>query len=223
MENKLPIAQALNEIMKAVGAIAKKDKNTAQGFNFRGIDSVVNAVSPALQKFGVVIVPSVEEYEYQTVEIGRNRTAMGHVRVKVTYTFIGANGDTIKATVVGEAMDSGDKATAKAMSVAFRTALLQSLSLPTDEVDPDATSYERSSADDVLAPEALIAKINQSTTIESLSEIGQYITANKDAYPVGLLDQFRAKFKEQQSKLNPPKLEEVIEDVSTIEPARVTV
>jgi hypothetical protein len=223
MENKLPIAQALSEVMKAVGAIAKKDKNTAQGFNFRGIDSVVNAVSPALQKFGVVVVPSVEEYDYQTVEIGRNRTAMGHVRVKVTYTFIGVNGDTIKATVVGEAMDSGDKATAKAMSVAFRTALLQSLSLPTDEVDPDAHSYERSSADDVLAPEALIAKINQSTTIESLSEVGQYITANKDAYPVGLLDQFRTKFKEQQSKLNPPKLEEELEDVSTIEPARVTV
>jgi hypothetical protein len=209
--------------MKAVGAISKKDKNTAQGFNFRGIDSVVNAVSPALQKFGVVVVPSVEEYDYQTVEIGRNRTAMGHVRVKVTYTFIGVNGDTIKATVVGEAMDSGDKATAKAMSVAFRTALLQSLSLPTDEVDPDAHSYERSSANDVLAPEALITKINQSTTIESLSEVGQYITANKDAYPVGLLDQFRAKFKEQQSKLNPPKLEEELEDVSTTEPARVTV
>ena len=223
MENKLPIAQALSEVMKAVGAIAKKDKNTAQGFNFRGIDSVVNAVSPALQKFGVVVVPSVEEYDYQTVEIGRNRTAMGHVRVKVTYTFIGVNGDAIKATVVGEAMDPGDKATAKAMSVAFRTALLQSLSLPTDEVDPDAHSYERSSAEDVLAPEAVIVKINQSTTIESLSEVGQYITANKDSYPVGLLDQFRAKFKEQQSKLTPTKLEEEIEDVSTIEPARVTV
>ena len=222
MENKLPIAQALSEVMKAVGAIAKKDKNTAQGFNFRGIDSVVNAVSPALQKFGVVVVPSVEEYDYQTVEIGRNRTAMGHVRVKVTYTFIGVNGDAIKATVVGEAMDSGDKATAKAMSVAFRTALLQSLSLPTDEVDPDAHSYERSSAEDVLAPEAVIVKINQSTTIESLSEVGQYITANKDAYPVGLLDQFRAKFKEQQTKLNPPKLEEET-DVDTTDTSRVTV
>ena len=223
MENNLPIAQALSEIMKAVGAIAKKDKNTSQGFNFRGIDSVVNAVSPALQKFGVVVIPSVEEYEYQTVEIGRNRTAMGHVKVKVTYTFIGANGDAIKATVVGEAMDSGDKATAKAMSVAFRTALLQSLALPTDEVDPDATSYERSSADDVLAPSAVVIKIAQATTIETLSEIGQYITANKDAYPVGLLDQFRAKFKEQQTKLNPPKLEEESDEVSTLEPARVTV
>ena len=226
MENTLPIAQAMSEIMKSVGAIAKKDKNTSQGFNFRGIDSVVNAVSPALQKFGVIVVPSVEEYEYQTVEIGRNRTAMGHVKVKVTYTFIGANGDAIKATVVGEAMDSGDKATAKAMSVAFRTALLQSLSLPTDEVDPDATSYERSNATDVLAPAAVLMKITASATIESLSEIGQYITTNKDAYPVGLLDQFRAKFKEQQIKLNPPKLETELEEESdgvTTESARVTV
>jgi hypothetical protein len=223
METKLPIAQALNEVMKAVGGIAKKDRNQAQGFNFRGIDSVVNAVSPQLQKFGVIVVPSVEDYSYDTVEIGRNRTAMGHVKVRVSYTFIGANGDAIKTTVVGEAMDSGDKATAKAMSVAFRTALLQALCLPTDEPDPDATSYERSSADDVLAPSAILMKIQQSTTIESLSEIGQYITANKDAYPVGLLDQFRAKFKEQQTKLNPPKLEEETDEVSNLEPARVTV
>lgn len=219
----LPIAQALSEVMKAVGGIAKKDRNQAQGFNFRGIDSVVNAVSPQLQKFGVIVVPSVEDYSYDTVEIGRNRTAMGHVKVKVTYTFIGGNGDAIKTTVVGEAMDSGDKATAKAMSVAFRTALLQALCLPTDEPDPDATSYERSSADDVLAPSAILVKISQATTIESLSEIGQYITKNKDAYPVGLLDQFRAKFKEQQTKLNPPKLEEESADVSDTEPARITV
>ena len=213
MENNLPIAQALSEIMKAVGAIAKKDKNTSQGFNFRGIDSVVNAVSPALQKFGVVVVPSVEEYEYQTVEIGRNRTAMGHVKVKVTYTFIGANGDAIKATVVGEAMDSGDKATAKAMSVAFRTALLQSLALPTDEVDPDAQSYERSSSDDVMAPSAVLTKIHQATDLESLASVGQYITANKEKYNAELLEQFRLKFREQQIKINPPKLEEESDEV----------
>ena len=208
MENKLPIAQALSEIMKAVGGIAKKDKNTAQGFNFRGIDAVVNAVSPALQKFGVVVIPSVEEYEYQTVEIGRNRTAMGHVKVKVSYTFIGANGDAIKATVVGEAMDSGDKATAKAMSVAFRTALLQSLALPTDEADPDAQSYERSSSDDVLGPDAVLTKIHQASDLQALASVGQYITANKEKYSAELLEQFRLKFREQQLKINPPKLEE---------------
>jgi len=214
----LPIAQAMSAIMKEVGAIAKKDKNQAQGFNFRGIDSVVNAVSPALQKYGVIVVPSVEDYEYATVEIGRNRTAMGHVKVKVTYTFIGANGDSIKATVVGEAMDAGDKATAKAMSVAFRTALLQALSLPTDEPDPDSSSYERSSAKDVLAPNALLTMITQATTIDSLAEIGQYITTNKDSYNPELLEQFRVKFKEQQANLIVPKLEEDTNDTTTEEP-----
>lgn len=214
----LPIAQAMGAIMKEVGAIAKKDKNTSQGFNFRGIDSVVNAVSPALQKHGVIVVPSVEDYEYATVEIGRNRTAMGHVKVKVTYTFIGANGDAIKATVVGEAMDSGDKATAKAMSVAFRTALLQALALPTDEPDPDSQSYERSSANDVMAPSAILTKIIQATQIDALAEIGQYITANKDGYNAELLEQFRVKFKEQQTKLQPPKLEEDTNETTTEEP-----
>ena len=214
----LPIAQAMSAIMKEVGAIAKKDKNQAQGFNFRGIDSVVNAVSPALQKYGVIVVPSVEDYEYATVEIGRNRTARGHVKVKVTYTFIGANGDSIKATVVGEAMDAGDKATAKAMSVAFRTALLQALSLPTDEPDPDSSSYERSSAKDVLAPNALLTMITQATTIDSLAEIGQYITTNKDSYNPELLEQFRVKFKEQQANLIVPKLEEDTNETTTEEP-----
>lgn len=220
MDNQLPIAQALNEVMKAVGAISKKDKNTAQGFNFRGIDSVVNAVSPALQRFGVVVVPSVEDYEYATVEIGRNRTAMGHVRVKVTYTFIGPMGDAIKATVVGEAMDAGDKATAKAMSVAFRTALLQSLSLPTDEADPDASSYERSLPTDVLAPSAVLGNIAKATSEAELSEIGEYITKHKDGYNGELLEQFRTKYMEQQGKLKPIKMEEVTneteEPVATI-------
>lgn len=217
-DTQLSIAQAMTAIMKEVGAIAKKDKNTSQGFNFRGIDSVVNAVSPALQKYGVIVVPTVDDYEYTTVEIGRNRTAMGHVKVIVTYTFIGSNGDSIKATVAGEAMDSGDKATAKAMSVAFRTALLQALALPTDEPDPDSQSYERSSANDVLAPSAILTKIIQATQIDALAEIGQYITANKDGYNAELLEQFRVKFKEQQAKLIVPKLEEDTNETSTEEP-----
>ena len=205
MENQLSIAQALSEVMKAVGGIAKKDRNQSQGFNFRGIDSVVNAVSPQLQKFGVVVVPAVEDYEYATVEIGRNRTAMGHVRVRVRYTFIGPKGDAISATVVGEAMDSGDKATAKAMSVAFRTALLQALCLPTDEPDPDASSYERSSAEDILPPGAVLMKIAQSTTLDALSEVGAYLTQSKDKYHKEQMDQFRDKFLEKRNQLNVAK------------------
>ena len=196
----LPIAQALNEVMKAVGAIAKTDRNNAQGFNFRGIDSVVNAVSPQLQKFGVIVVPTVEEYDYASVEIGKNRTVMGHVKVKVTYTFIGSNGDAIKATVVGEAMDSGDKATAKAMSVAFRTALLQSLSLPTDDIDPDAQSYERSEKV-VVDTKALAKAIAEASDLDNLAKLGAYITKYKDAIEPSILETLRISFKEAQVRV----------------------
>lgn len=196
----LPIAQALNEVMKEVGAVKKNDRNASQGFNFRGIDAVVNAVSPALQKHGVIVVPSVEDYEYHSVEIGKNRTVMGHVKVKVTYTFIGAGGDAIKATVVGEAMDSGDKATAKAMSVAFRTALLQTLSLPTDEPDPDSQSYERSEKV-VVDTKALAKAISESSDLDGLAKLGAYITKYKDAIEPSILETLRISFKEAQVRV----------------------
>lgn len=140
----MEIIKLLSKCMEDAGAVRKTERNTHQNFNFRGIDSVVNAVSPALRKHGVVVVPQINECVYETVTVGQNRTQMGHVRVNVTYTFFAPDGSSIGSTVSAESMDSGDKATAKAMSVAFRTALLQTLCLPTDETDPDADTYVRS-------------------------------------------------------------------------------
>jgi len=138
------IYQALVEVMKEVGAVRKNERNTHQNFNFRGIDSVINAVSPAFRKHGIFCTPTVISSEYESVQVGQNRTVMGHARVMVTYTFHASDGTSVAATVSAESMDSGDKATAKAMSVAYRTALLQTLCLPTDDADPDADTYERS-------------------------------------------------------------------------------
>lgn len=148
METKptVQIIELLSRVMEDVGAVRKGERNQQQNFNFRGIDAVVNAVSPALRKHGVVVTPEVLSTEYSTVEVGRNRTLMGHVRVTVTYKFWAPDGSYLPATVVAESMDSGDKATTKAMSVAFRTCLLQTLALPTDDTDPDHEVYERSEA-----------------------------------------------------------------------------
>jgi hypothetical protein len=216
MSNTLTIAQALTEVMKEVGAVGKKDRNASQGFNFRGIDAVVNAVSPALQKHGVIVVPSVEDYEYSSVEIGKNRTVMGHVKLKVSYTFIGASGDAIKATVVGEAMDSGDKATAKAMSVAFRTALLQTLSLPTDEPDPDSQSYERSEKV-VVDTKALALAISNASDLDGLAKLGAYITKYKDAIEPAILETLRISFKEAQTRVGTsPVVQESSDDTVSV-------
>jgi hypothetical protein len=136
---------ALAAVKKAVGAVGKDQRNTAQNFNFRGVDAVVNAAAPHLNEHGVIVLPEVLDYSTETVEVGRNKTPMAHVSGKVKYHFAGPAGDEVCAVVVSEAMDSGDKTMPKFMSVAYRIALLQVLNLPTDEPDPDASAYERSS------------------------------------------------------------------------------
>lgn len=148
----MSIYKALSAVMADVQAVAKSDRNDHQRFNFRGIDAVVNAVGPALRKHKVIVVPDVREHRFGTVEVGQKRTPMGHCVVHVAYVFYGPDGDSLECSVVAEAMDSGDKAYPKAMSVAFRTALLQALTLPTDEPDPDASSYERASQAQPSAP-----------------------------------------------------------------------
>jgi len=140
------IQTAMAAVMADVQSVAKSDRNTHQNFSFRGIDAVLNAVGPVLRRHGVVVLPEVLSHSFETVEVGQKRSLMGHVIVHVAYTFVGPEGDSLRTVVLGEAMDSGDKAVPKAMSVAFRTALLQALALPTDEPDPDASTYERSAA-----------------------------------------------------------------------------
>lgn len=159
------IVQALTAVMRDVGAVAKRDRNPQGNFNFRGIDAVTNAVYPALVEHGVVVAPRVLTYEYGSVVVGRNRTEMGHARLTVEFTFYGPDGDQLVAVCAGEAFDSGDKATAKAHSVAFRTALLQTLCLPTDDVDPDAHSYER-------APAKSLEQVAQDRLLEVCQGLG---------------------------------------------------
>ena len=137
----MSITEALSAVMVDVQAVAKKDRNTHQNFDFRGIDAVVNAVGPALRKHGVVVVPEVQDVAYEKVTTTNNKPATA-CRLVVSYTFH-KDDSYLSCTVAAEAWDHGDKAAPKAMSVAFRTALLQALALPTDEPDPDAHSYEQ--------------------------------------------------------------------------------
>lgn len=147
------IFAALAAVMAEVPVVAKADRNQAQGFVFRGIDSVLNAVGPALRNHEVVVVPQVEQVDMSTVEVGSRRTPMAHVTLRVRYRFCAGDGSSVDAVVPAEAFDSGDKAVSKAMSVALRTALIQALALPTGEPDPDSVSYERAPAAGTSVPD----------------------------------------------------------------------
>lgn len=136
------VIQALARAMADVQAVGKKDRNKQQGFSFRGIDAVMNAVGPAFRRHSVVAVPTVTDAVYRDLT-SKQGGAMRECVLTVTYRFYGPAGDYIESTVRAEAFDAGDKATAKAHSVAYRTCLLQTLTIPTDEPDPDEHSYER--------------------------------------------------------------------------------
>lgn len=124
-------------VMEEVRAVGKDGYNSAQKFNFRGIDAVVNAVALPLRENGVIVAPVSVNAEYRDSVNGKG-TAVVEVRGTVTYRWTGPEGDHFDVTVASEARDFADKATAKFMSVAFRTCLLQTLALPTDDPDPDS-------------------------------------------------------------------------------------
>lgn len=140
------VHEAISRVMADVRAVRKESLNKAQGagYRFRGIDAVMNAVGPALRQHGVTVVPHrIVAIDYVPVVVGEKKTAMTSVRLQVIYRWRGPSGDKLDTMVPGEAFDAGDKGTAKAMSVAYRTLLLQALTLPTDEPDPDSTTYQQ--------------------------------------------------------------------------------
>lgn len=122
----------------------KKDRsNTQQGYKFRGIDDCLNALAPLMAKHGLVIMPECLERTVQERE-SRNGGMLFYVTVKVLYKFYSIEDPSFfPAVVYGEAMDSADKATNKAMSAAYKYAVIQTFCIPTEgDNDADATTHE---------------------------------------------------------------------------------
>jgi hypothetical protein len=122
--------------------IGKNRANEQQHYKFRGIDDVYNALAPVLAKHKLVIIPRIlaREVVERLTQQGR---ALFYVTVEAEFEFVSAH-DGSKATVrtFGEAMDSADKATNKAMSAAYKYAAFQTFCIPTEgDNDADATTH----------------------------------------------------------------------------------
>lgn len=165
------LVERLIAVKREVGAVAKGDRNSAQGFNFRGIDAVVNAVAGPLMKHGIMSYPAKVISTKRGTATTSKGSVMNTVEVVMQYAFTDGK-NTLYFEAPGEAFDSGDKGTPKAMSVAYRTALLQALTLPTDEPDPDSESYEAAPPPEPqLSDDDLLAAINAETDVARLQEM----------------------------------------------------
>ena len=130
------------EVMAKVPAIGKDKRNTQQGFNFRGIDQVMNALQNILPEVGIFYLPEVLESSRE-IRDTKNGGKNTYTVLKVKYTFYAADGSNVCAVVQSEGMDSADKSSNKAMSGACKYALFQAFNIATEEMkDPDADQEE---------------------------------------------------------------------------------
>lgn len=165
---KMNIYEAISRCMEEIGAVGKDAVNKQQGFRYRGIDAVMNAINPALVKNHVFIVPEVLDQQRQERTTNKGSVLIYSI-CRIKYTFYAEDGSSIEAVTVGEGMDSGDKATNKAMAIAFKYACFQVFCIPTEEMkDPDEETP------DPVKPQFTPA------TLEQLHKINEFVSAYAD-------------------------------------------
>lgn len=122
--------------------IQKGRKNQQQGYAFRGIDDVLNALAPMLAAHGLVILPRCLSRTSTERETAKGGTLF-YVVVEAAFDFVAASdGSLHTVTTFGEAMDSADKATNKAMSAAYKYAAILAFCIPVVGEDADAVTHE---------------------------------------------------------------------------------
>lgn len=124
-------------IMEEISAIAKDQKNTQQNFNFRGIDDVYNAVNPLLKKHRIFMTSKILGDVKREERLTKNGGNMIWTLFRVEWSFFAEDGSFVTSDAQGEAMDTGDKGSNKAMSTSQKYAIIQAFAIPTKEGSPE--------------------------------------------------------------------------------------
>lgn len=165
-----------------LSGVAKDRRNSGQGFNFRGIDQFMNAVAPVIARNGLVVLPRVVSKKSEVHQTAKGGT-MFYTHLRVEFDFVATEDGSLHTVATeGEAMDSADKSTNKAMSAALKYALMQAFMIPTEDMqDADADSPEPIARKPIdlsiqgnpwtKPKEALKARLDAAATVEALDEV----------------------------------------------------
>jgi len=138
--NKPLIYQKMANVMRKVGAVAKKSKNTAQGYAYRSVDDVFNELHNIFAEEGIFITYTTLNKEINHLESEANgKSSLVHEAVgDIEYSFYAEDGSSISTIVSGYALDKGDKAMGKLYAYSIKYALMHMFLIPTnDSLDPD--------------------------------------------------------------------------------------
>lgn len=193
METK-QIYKKMADILQDVEAITKDQNNKEQGYKFRGIDDVYNALHPLFKKHRVFITSEVLDERREEKE-GKTGNKRFYALLSVKFTYYAEDGSFVCSTMKGEAMDSGDKATNKAMSAAQKYSLIQMFLIPTVEGSPDSDKGGDSA--DLSELEGLKLEILKFTEVDLLV----YWAGQQDGWTAN--KEFRDAVMAQKTKLTP--------------------
>lgn len=217
MENG--IYKAIADVLSEVGAVGKDGQNAFDKYRYRSIDAVMNAMHPAMAKYGVFVMPEVLEQSRE--ERGsRNGGVLIYSIIKVRYTFYAEDGSSLTATVIGEGMDKGDKSVNKAMSAAFKYALFQVFCIPTDEFSdsedesPEARQKPKNKIDEYAKREAQKAGSNAKKQIDDAAYKKKILDKLKKNYSPENLGKIASSYeKEKIDDLSVDELKNLVENI----------
>ncbi|MFF7880947.1 hypothetical protein ACH40F_08290 [Streptomyces sp. NPDC020794] len=177
---QVPVWVAWSRVMGEVRGIDKGDWYGRPGergsYQFRGVDSALNAFGPACRLHGVLVLPVHVETAYRDVKTSGGKPSR-ECTATVTYRIIGPTGDSIEVQSAGESMDSADKGTAKALSTSLRSLLFLGGLVPTNDADPDASNIERGEAPQRTAQDYRDEIVDPTTTPGRLEQISYELKA----------------------------------------------
>ena len=188
------IYAAMAKVMKEVGAIGKSRKNAQQNYAFRGIDDVVAHLQDVMANNGVFVTPKVLE-QWRDIVTTKSGATMASVRLLIRHTFYAEDGSFVEADTLGEAMDSGDKASNKSMSAAFKYALTESFMIATYEVDRDTEEQSPELARVPQTEKQMTATMRASLAQQQVSEVDKVLAAIRESQDKKTLDALTSRIK----------------------------
>lgn len=182
----VPVHIAWLRVRNDVRAVAKSDRHMEydqksgrqkEKYRFRGIESALNAFGPATLRHGITVMAVDMQTTYRDTKSSRGNP-MRECTVVVTWQILGPKGDSLPLLKsAGESLDSGDKGTAKAQSLALRALLFNTGMIPTGDPEPEAAHVERGEAPQRTANDYRDEIVNPKTSPGRLEQIS-YELAN---------------------------------------------
>lgn len=190
---------AMGKVLTEFPVVTKDQKNKAQGYSFRGIDDALQHLHPLLAKHKLFMVPAYDEVVITERGKTRSGSSQYHAQVKGSVAFVSASdGSRISVGIVGEALDTGDKALMKAQANALKYAVWYTFCVPTDEVKDSEAYTTEDELDGLLAK---LKKVKSKSAFErirkplfdSLAQLDRDDPVRKEA--LELVQQLKEKLK----------------------------